>query len=87
MSNIKNELKELVENLVIPEVDDYLEELHTSLNDEEKKEENLEIIREMESFLVELYNILEVIKEDSMPDSEYERIYNQLMKHVKEHES
>lgn len=41
-------------------------------------------IKEMESFLVELHNIIEVIKEDSLPNSEYERIYNKMLEMIED---
>ena len=52
MSNIKNELKKVIAETMIPETEDYLEELHENIT-----EENKETIRDMESFLVELQNI------------------------------
>lgn len=85
MSQIKEDLEDLVKNLVIPEVEDYLEELHELLEKNTASKDDLEVIKEMESFLVELHNILEVIKEDSMPQSEYQRVYDKIMKNIKEH--
>ena len=43
-------------------------------------------IKEMESFLVELQNILAVIEENKTPDSEYQRIYDYIMQNLDEHE-
>lgn len=85
MAEMKEKLKEIVETTLIPEVEVYMEELHELLERNEHSEDDLEAIKEMESFLVELQNILAVIEEDSMPESEYERIYNQIMKNVEEH--
>ena len=39
----------------------------------------------MESFLVELQNVLAVIEEDKMPDSEYQRIYDYITQNLDEH--
>ena len=86
MSNIKDDLKELVQNTMIPEVESYIEDLHKALEKNEQTEDDMNAIKEMESFLVELQNIIAVIEEDSMPESEYERIYNQIMSNIKEHE-
>lgn len=83
--SIKNDLKELVEQTVIPEVEDYIDELHENLENNEQTGEDQEIIREMESFLVELQNILEVIKEDSLEEEQYQEVYDKLKKNIDEH--
>ena len=85
MSDIKNDLKDLIENLVIPEVNNYLEDLHKLLEQGTQTDDDLEAIKDLESFLVELENILEVIKKDEMPVEEYERVYNHLVSNLKEH--
>ncbi len=86
MSEIKNKLKDLVENGMIPEVEHYIEDLHALLEKGVETKDDIEAIKEMESFLVELQNILAVIEEDSMPHEEYERIYNNIISNIKKHE-
>ena len=86
MSEIKNKLKDLVENGMIPEVEHYVEDLHTLLEKGVETQDDIDAIKEMESFLVELQNILAVIEEDSMPQEEYERIYENIISNIKEHE-
>ncbi len=66
MSEIKNKLKELVKNAVIPQVESYIEEKHLLLQNNTASLEDIEEIKDMESFLVELQNILLVIKEDKI---------------------
>ena len=56
---------------MIPEVEEYLEDLHKLLETNSQTEDDLLAIKEMESFLVELQNVLAVIEENKMPDSEY----------------
>lgn len=84
--DIKIKLKDLVEQTVIPEVEAYLEDLHKLLEKNEQTDEDLEIIKDMESFLVELHNVIAVINENSLEDNEYENIFNKIMKNIKEHE-
>jgi len=86
MADIKNELKDLVQNTMIPEVEAYLDDLHKLLEDNKHTEDDMIAIKEMESFLVELQNVLEVIEEDKMPQEEYQIIYDKIMKNIKEHE-
>ncbi|MDZ7817451.1 MAG: hypothetical protein U5K55_02050 [Aliarcobacter sp.] len=85
MQNIKEELKDLVENTMIPEVEDYLEDLLKLLETNAQTPDDMLAIEEMESFLVELQNVLAVIEEDKMPDSEYQRIYDYIMQNLDEH--
>ena len=85
MQNIKEDLKDLVENTMIPEVENYLEDLHKILETNSQTPDDMLAIEEMESFLVELQNVLAVIEEDKTPDSEYQRIYDYIMQNLDEH--
>ena len=62
--NIKDDLKDLVENTMIPEVEAYLEDLHKLLEAKTQTPDDMLAIEEMESFLVELQNVLAVIEEE-----------------------
>ena len=86
MQNIKENLKDLVENTMIPEVENYLEDLHKILETNSQTPDDMLAIEEMESFLVELQNVLAVIEEDKTPDSEYQRIYDYIKQNLDEHE-
>ena len=86
MPEIKEKLKDVVENVMIPEVEDYLEDLYKLLETNSQTEDDKEAMEEMESFLVELQNVLAVIEENKMPDSEYQRIYDYIMQNLEEHE-
>ena len=86
MTEIKEKLKDVVENVMIPEVEDYLEDLYKLLENNSQTEDDKEAIDEMESFLVELQNVLAVIEENKTEDSEYQRIYDYIMKNLDEHE-
>jgi soluble cytochrome b562 len=86
MLDIKDKLKDLVETVMIPEVEAYLEDLYKLLETDSQTEDDKEAMEEMESFLVELQNVLAVIEEGKTPDSEYQRIYDYIMKNLDEHE-
>ena len=83
--NIKDDLKDLVENTMIPEVEAYLEDLHKLLEAKTQTPDDMLAIEEMESFLVELQNVLAVIEENITADSEYQRIYDYIMQNLYEH--
>jgi len=86
MQDIKEKLKDLIENVMIPEVEAYLEDLYKLLETDSQTEDDKEAMEEMESFLVELQNVLAVIEENKMPDSEYQRIYDYIKQNLDEHE-
>jgi len=86
MSQIKDKLKDLVENGMIPEVEAYLDDLHILLAEGKQSEDDEAAMTEMESLLVELQNVLAVIEEDKTEDSEYQRIYDYIAQNLEEHE-
>ena len=85
MHDIKDDLKDLVENTMIPEVENYLEDLHKLLESNSQTPDDMLAIKEMESLLVELQNVLTVIDENKTDDSEYQRIYDHIMQNLDEH--
>lgn len=86
MSEIKDKLKDLVENGMIPEVEAYLDDLHILLAEGKQSEDDEAAMTEMESLLVELQNVLAVIEEDKTEDSEYQRIYDYISQNLEDHE-
>jgi len=86
MSEIKDKLKDLITDGMIPEVEAYLEELHELLEQNKQTKDDILAIKEMESFLVELQNVLAVIEEDKTEDSEYQRIYNYITENLESEE-
>ncbi|AXX86676.1 hypothetical protein AMRN_0924 [Malaciobacter marinus] len=75
MTQIKEDLLEVVETTMIPEVEAYIEDLHKLIEKGEQTEDNMDESREMESFLLELQNIVLAIKEDKMNDEQAEEVY------------
>lgn len=84
MDEIKILLNNLVKDTIIPEVNEYLNDLHKLLEEDNAKEDDMLAIREMESFLVELENILLAIKENKMDNSQAQEIYNKLQNLIEE---
>lgn len=84
MSEVKQNLKDIVEVTMIPEVEDYLDDLHKLLKEEKASEDDMDAIRDMESFLVELQNILLVIEEDKLDDEQASEVYHNILKMIEE---
>lgn len=79
MASIKEELKEIVEVTMIPEVEAYLEDLLLLLEKNEATEDDMDAIKEMESFLVELQNIVEAINTNQMNEEQAGGVYEKIM--------
>ena len=86
MSDIKNELKKVLIETMIPESEDYLNELHEGYENTNITDEDKESIRDMESFLVELQNILQMIEEDKITDQEAQVVHEKITAMLNEHE-
>ncbi len=79
MPNIKDELKEVVEVTMLPEVELYLEDLHKLIENNEATDDDMDAIKEMESFMVELQNIVEAINTNQMNEEEAAAVYEKIM--------
>lgn len=87
MSQVKNDLKDVVETTMIPEVEEYLNDLHKLLEDKTANEDDMEAIKEMESFLVELQNILLAIEEEKISDEQAGEVYQNILNLLEESKS
>lgn len=84
MSKIKKELSDLVKNTMIPEVEEYLDDLFKLLEENKASDDEMNEIRELESFLVELENILLAIKEEKIDDTQAKVVYEKLLKLIED---
>jgi hypothetical protein len=87
MSDVKNELKEVIVETMIPETDDYLKELHEGYTNKTISDEDKETMRDMESFQVELQNILLLIEEDKITNQEAQDVYEKITAMLHESDS
>jgi len=85
MSEIKKELYAIVNDTMIPEVENYVEDLHKLLENNEQTDDTIEELKDMESFLVELQNILFAIDENKMNDQQAKEILEKIQTMIKEH--
>lgn len=60
MENIKKELKKVIEDVMLPESEDYSKELASLITKENVNKEDID------AFIDELKNILEIIEEDKL---------------------
>ncbi len=86
MENLRIKLRDLVVDVMIPESEVFLEELHKEVENKTANEDDMEAIKDMESFLVELQNIVTAIDEDNMSDEEVQVVYEKISTMLEEHE-
>ncbi|WP_321314625.1 hypothetical protein [Halarcobacter sp.] len=84
MTQIKKDLLEVIENTMIPEVEGYLEDLHTIIEKKEQTDETMEEVRDIESFLVELQNIIYAVNEDKIDDEQATEVYGKIQELIAE---
>lgn len=86
MSEMKTQLKEIIEDRMIPECEAYLEDLHKILGDKKATEDDMEAVKEMESFLVELQNILEALNKGELTEEDAKVIYHKIIELLSAHD-
>jgi len=87
MTEIKEKLKNIVKNRMLPEVETYTVDLHQLLEDNTATNDDMTVIKEMESFMVELQNILEAIDRDMISDVQAQEVYGNMIDLINESES
>ncbi|MEA3288690.1 MAG: hypothetical protein U9Q04_00800 [Campylobacterota bacterium] len=85
MSEIQQQLKDIVQSKMIPECELYLNDLLKLLEDKTATDEDKEAIKEMEDFLVELQNIIEAIEQNEMNDDDAKMIFGKILQLLEEH--
>ena len=87
MTEIKTNLRNIVQNTMLPEVESYTEDLHKLLANKTATSDDMTVIKEMESFMVELQNIVEAIDKDMISDVQAKEVYGNMMDLISESET
>ena len=85
MSDIKQKLKTLIVEQILPESEGYLSDLHKLLENQTATPDDKEAIKEMESFLVELENIASAIDDGIITDQESQVIFDKILLMLDQH--
>lgn len=86
MKNIKEELKNVILDVMLPETETYLEELNKAIDNKSASEDEIEAREDIVSFIEELKTILEVISEDKLSDEDAKNVYEKITTMLEEHE-
>lgn len=84
MINIKLELKNVIEKTMIPESKAFLKELNETINNNPNSED-LDVKKDMMTFLEELEVILDAINKDEISDEQAADIYEKIIFMLEEH--
>jgi CCR4-NOT transcriptional regulation complex NOT5 subunit len=85
MENIKEELKTMIDETMIPETMDYIEEIKLKKNNNTATQDDLNGIEEMQFFLEELEHIVKGLEEDKISEEDAKTIYEKIQTMVEEH--
>ncbi len=86
MQDIKTQLKELIDETMIPETMDYIEELKVLKQNNKATQDDLNAIEEMQFFLEELESVVTAIEEDKISDEEAQEIFTKIESMIEEHQ-
>ena len=86
MENIVDELKKVIVDVMLPESEDYLEELETTIKNNTAGQDEIEAKNDIESFIEELKMILEVINEEKLSPEDAKSVYDKIITMLNEHE-
>lgn len=86
MENIKDELKKVIIDVMLPESEDYLKELDIEIEDKTINQDEIEARNDIVSFIQELNTILEVIEENKLSDEDAKSVYEKIITMINEHE-
>jgi hypothetical protein len=86
MENIKEELKNVIIDVMLPESEEYRNELTLEIENKTENKDEVEAKEDIEDFINELENILEVIEENKLTDKEAQLVYDKIIAMLNEHE-
>jgi len=86
MKNIKKELKEVIVDTMLPESEEYLKELNIAIKNKTANPDEIEAKKDVESFIEELKNILEVIAENKLSNEDSKNVYDKIITMLNEHD-
>lgn len=86
MENIKDELKKVIIDVMLPESEEYLEELNLLIKNDTTNQDDIEAKKDIESFIEELKTILELIKENKLSNEDAKSVYEKIVTMLEEHE-
>ena len=88
MQNINKELIEKIEEMIIPEIEEYLEDMNKIVASKDNTPEDDNTIEDLNTFLNELLNVKKALEEDTLSEEEVLEVKSRiddLLEQSKEH--
>lgn len=85
MKIVKDNLKEVIVSVMLPESKAYRDELDNEIKNKTANEDDIEAKKDIEAFIVELENIITLIKEDKISDQYAKAVYEKIINMLNEH--
>lgn len=87
MENVKEELKKVILEVMLPETQTYLEEINSAIASGSASEEDIEAKGDIEGFINELNTIVEVVETNEISDEDAQFVYDKIKSMLDEHEA
>ena len=86
MKNIKVELESIIFNVMLPELEAFLDELSEEIKKGNEEEEIIEAKKDIVSFIEELNQILKLIEEKKLSNKDAKNTYKKIRNMLDEHD-
>ena len=86
MKNIKVELESIIFNVMLPELQAFLNELNEEIEKGNEEEEIIEAKKDIVSFIEELNQVLKLIDEKKISNKDAKDMYKKIRNMLDEHE-
>ena len=87
MSEVKQNLQEIIESKMIPECKAYLDDLHNIMDNQTATQDDQEAIKEMQDFMQELEQILQALTNDQLTDEDAQIILSKIYDLLESHQN
>ena len=86
LENIKEELKSVILNVMLPETEAYLEDINKAVEENIVSQEDIDAKADIEAVINELKTIVEVVEENKISDEEAKAVFEKITMMLEEHE-
>lgn len=85
MKIVKDDLKEVIVSVMLPESKAYAQELNNVVKNKTANEDDIDAKKDIEAFISELEKILTLIKEDKISNEHAKAVYEKIILMLNEH--
>jgi len=86
LENVKEELKNVILDVMLPETETYLEDINKAIADNIASEDDITAKADIGAFIGELKTIVAVIEENKISDEDAKSVFDKITTMLEEHE-